>query len=136
MKITMSKPIPKEAVCNRCGSSDNLTKDHIIPQMILKAMYMPTSTSDNLQVLCRKCNLMKSHKLDPKNPKTIHLLKKYVNRWEEFFLPERKKNVYHVYRDLTVKSLTPNTYYFEDSIKSLEGIYKRQHLGITSKQPQ
>ena len=127
MKITKHKRIPPGAICNRCGSTEDLTKDHIIPQQIFTSLCLPCNDSENLQVLCGGCNKLKGSKLDPKNKKTLPLLKMYVSRWERLFSPERKRNVHHTYRELDVKSLTPNTYYFTDNKSALESIYKKQH---------
>lgn len=61
-------PIPREVVdavykrdagrCVYCGSTDNLQLDHIIPFSKGGA-----TTIENLQLLCRKCNLEKSNKI-------------------------------------------------------------------------
>ena len=127
--ITKNKPIPKGAVCNRCGSKNNLTKDHIIPQQMFLSLSVPCNKSENLQVLCQSCNHIKGYKLDPKNSRTMPLLRKYINQWEQLYSPDKKKRkIYHSYRMLTIKSLTPNTYYFTDSKTVLESIYKRQHV--------
>ena len=43
--------------CNLCGSKDRLEFDHIIP--VSKG---GKSTADNLQILCKSCNIKKSNK--------------------------------------------------------------------------
>ena len=130
MRIYKNKPIPKGSICNRCGSPDNLTKDHIIPKQMFTSLGIYDSHSENLQVLCRPCNATKGRNLDPKNEKTLPLLRKYIDQWTQLYSPDKKKRkVYHSYRTLTIKSLTPNTYYFTDSKTALESIYQRQHCG-------
>lgn len=43
-----------EHECRYCGSTDDLTIDHIIP-----LLYDGNNELDNLQILCRKCNSRK-----------------------------------------------------------------------------
>ena len=52
--------------CKYCGSERNLEVDHIFP--ISKG---GKSTFDNLQVLCHRCNYLKSNKVNYTPPKTI-----------------------------------------------------------------
>lgn len=44
--------------CNYCGDTDELQVDHIIP--VSKG---GNSTDDNLQIICKKCNVLKSNHL-------------------------------------------------------------------------
>lgn len=44
--------------CVRCGATENLTLDHIHPQL-----YGGRHTMDNLQVLCRSCNSSKGARI-------------------------------------------------------------------------
>ena len=70
----------------RCGSPYNLTIDHIIPKALLTMLGFPEAhktDDDNLQILCKKHNLAKGNQLDYTHPKTLELLKKYVNMWIE-----------------------------------------------------
>lgn len=46
----------RDRMCLRCESTENLQMDHII-----SVRFGGTSTQDNLQTLCRKCNITKSH---------------------------------------------------------------------------
>lgn len=46
------------AICKKCGSTDDLTIDHIVP-----VSRGGTNDMGNLQVLCRSCNSKKSSKL-------------------------------------------------------------------------
>ena len=73
--------------CAKCGRTDHLTVDHIIPVSLLGTMQLPSDPayedSDNFQVLCRWCNSLKANQLDHLNPKTVPLLKKYVKEYGE-----------------------------------------------------
>jgi 5-methylcytosine-specific restriction endonuclease McrA len=44
--------------CNNCGSTSNLHFDHVIPRS-----WGGASTADNVQLLCRNCNLKKGASL-------------------------------------------------------------------------
>ena len=46
------------AKCAHCGTEENLTIDHIIPRS-----KGGTNKIENLQVLCKKCNLKKADKM-------------------------------------------------------------------------
>ena len=55
-----STAIAQQPFCTHCGTTEDLTADHIIP---LSAG--GTSTENNIQVLCRSCNGRKSDRLNP-----------------------------------------------------------------------
>ena len=64
-----------------CGRIENLTIDHIIPEMILRDFgFRPRKFFDreNFRLLCRPCNQLKSGRLDFSIPKTKELLLKYL----------------------------------------------------------
>jgi hypothetical protein len=115
-----------EKRCTRCGSDNQITADHIIPLAVLKAMGIPHNEKANLQALCFKCNQIKGSQLDPKNKKTVPLMKMYLDRWQDLYAVPRKQNVY-VFRNLPVKSDT-TTYYFGVPVKvqDLTDIYRKQ----------
>ncbi len=75
------------AECAKCGRKDHLTVDHIIPIAILELLCVPREERDedeeNFQWLCRWCNKLKGFSLDHLNPKTVPLLKKYVEQYEK-----------------------------------------------------
>jgi len=73
--------------CEKCGSTNNITVDHIIPVMILEPLILDApkeryemlyNWEENFQFLCRYCNKQKGHKLDIRNPKTIPLLDEFI----------------------------------------------------------
>lgn len=116
----------KKAVCERCGETNHLTIDHIIPQFLLVRLgFLPADDRKNLQTLCQKCNTAKGHQLDPKNPRTIPLMRHYFQRWVDLYGQPRKRRQY-VFRNLPVKSLTPDTYYFCEEKKALQSIFEKQ----------
>ena len=67
----------RELRCS-CGSTEDLTIDHVIPICILKDFGLTFEQmfekDDWLQVMCRKCNTKKANHLDFKNPKTKEIL--------------------------------------------------------------
>lgn len=115
--------------CCRCGSTKNLTKDHIIPTSFYGKLALPDMFNDpeNLQTMCKDCNQLKGSLIDHKNPKTYFLLKKAIERWAYHYKIERKKNVY-VFKNLKVKHDT-TTYIFSpyNHTENLINIYKKQH---------
>lgn len=123
-KTTKQKVAKKH--CARCGADKNITADHIIPLAILRAMGIPSTESRNLQPLCFDCNQTKGSQLDPKNRRTRQLMNYYLNRWSDLYQVNSKRRKY-VFKNLEVKSLTPQTYYFAGTKKVLEDVYKRQH---------
>lgn len=111
--------------CSRCGSRENLTIDHIIPQMVCKILNnIRKDSKENLQVLCQDCNKLKGHLLDPKNPNTVRLLKKYINDWIKLNVEEKPRRKY-VFRNLPVQSNSETTYFVPHK-QYLEDIYRRQ----------
>jgi len=116
----------KKPQCERCGATKRLTIDHIIPQLLLSRMgFIPGDEAKNIQTLCRDCNLAKGCQLDPKNPRTIPLLRYYFQRWVNLYGQPRVRRKY-VFRDLPVRSLTPDTVYFCEHKKALASIYAKQ----------
>lgn len=71
--------------CCHCGSKDQLTMDHIIPQLTLRGLNLRKidrwSDFENLQLLCAECNHKKGSYLEVDNPKTKKLLIKYINQY-------------------------------------------------------
>lgn len=73
------------AQCAKCEAVRDITIDHIIPQQFLMMLGFTEAykEEENLQYLCQKHNVEKGNVLDYTNPKTLPLLKMYVNRWIE-----------------------------------------------------
>lgn len=72
------------AVCRRCGKTDTLTLDHVVPVWLIGQMLGLLRSQcyddhENLEILCRRCNVFKGGRLDFLNPKTKPLLQKYVD---------------------------------------------------------
>lgn len=90
IKITKRKVFALErayieivAKCERCGRTEWLTYDHLVPRELLMQLGVEVETEydpENSQCLCRVCNQYKSHRLDFTNPKTKQVLLKYLNR--------------------------------------------------------
>lgn len=78
----LAHQIKKRVRCAKCGSKQNLTLDHIVPQDVLNMMgFAPTEGHpENWQVLCRACNHLKGRRLDFSLHKTKLLIVKYLNR--------------------------------------------------------
>ena len=72
------------AVCKRCGRTEWLTIDHVVPAWILTDMGVSEHDTytdfDNLQILCKPCNQFKSNRLDFANPQTKAVLLKHLNQ--------------------------------------------------------
>ena len=72
------------AKCRRCDKTEHLTLDHIVPVWLISQLtgLMRSQCYDdteNLEILCRRCNLFKGGRLDFLNPKTKPLLLKYFD---------------------------------------------------------
>lgn len=75
-----------------------LTVDHIIPQQLLSMLGLQgfiNTDDENFQYLCKFHNNQKGSSIDYTNPKTLPLLKKYINIWIEkhenyFIAPEHR----------------------------------------------
>jgi hypothetical protein len=119
--------------CERCGATEKLTRDHIIPEYLLTRMgFSPSLQAKNMQTLCGRCNQAKGNQLDPKNPRTIPLLRYYFQRWVDLYGQPKVRRKY-VFRSLPVKSVTPDTYLLVSHKKNLENNYKKQKKSTLDK---
>lgn len=73
-------------MCCKCKSTNELTIDHIIPVSFLEMMGIDRKVSysfkkhgDNLQLLCRKCNVLKGNRFDWTDKKTRKLIDFYLD---------------------------------------------------------
>src|SRR3990167_10178540 len=69
--------IEKEGKCVKCGRTDALTLDHIVPSFLLLCFGIDVKREiipDNYQILCKSCNHFKSGRLDFSTPKTKEVL--------------------------------------------------------------
>jgi 5-methylcytosine-specific restriction endonuclease McrA len=69
--------------CLQCGSTDNLTTDHIIPKWFIKnkefRLFIGLKKGlgkKNKQTLCGDCNQKKGGRLDPNHPLTRSILER------------------------------------------------------------
>lgn len=72
------------AKCKKCGATSALTLDHIVPVSLLRQLvgmdvHQKYDDIENMEILCRRCNLFKQNQLDMANPKTKPLLQKYLD---------------------------------------------------------
>jgi len=71
-----------EAPCPRCKKVKELTVEHIIPVHLLLELGLENEAQndeENFELLCYTCNKFKGGRIDMAHPKTILLLKKYIN---------------------------------------------------------
>lgn len=75
--------------CSKCKLSyDRLTVDHIFSASLLHRFGLKEyaiDDSDNMELICRKCNILKQDSFDFHNPKTIPLIDKYLNIIKETY---------------------------------------------------
>lgn len=98
------------AVCVYCKTKHNLTIDHIIPASLGRTFGLDLNHKENLQVLCKDCNVKKGHSLKSNCPKTTRLLRQTIDRWLLLHGTPRVKRQY-VFKNLSVTSMTPDTIY-------------------------
>lgn len=74
----------------KCTSNNELTVDHIIPISLLEFFGIKKEQSynwkkhrDNLQLLCRACNSLKSNRVDWSDKRSLPLLQSYVDKLHE-----------------------------------------------------
>lgn len=72
------------AECKRCQTTKSLTLDHIIPVSLLRQLlgmdvHNKYDDLENIEILCRRCNMFKQNQIDMTNPKTKPLLQKYLD---------------------------------------------------------
>lgn len=76
--------IQPNSCCAWCGSTENLTLEHIIPRSILLKMgYTPMETWElekNLIVVCRPCNIEKHNTICLKLPETHKALSEIMEK--------------------------------------------------------
>lgn len=72
----------KEAECPRCHKIRELSVEHIIPVHLLQELGLfdaCVNDGENFELLCHLCNKFKGGRIDMAHPKTVPLLKKYIN---------------------------------------------------------
>lgn len=71
----------RTGVCEMCKNIEELTVDHIFPASLLVMWGLKEYTyedEENLQLLCKRCQVLKTCRFDFHNPKTIPLIEKYI----------------------------------------------------------
>lgn len=69
--------------CPKCGRTDKLTLDHIVPQYILACFGIDSEhdlIEDNFTILCKPCNMFKSNRLDFSIPETKKILLRLLEK--------------------------------------------------------
>ena len=87
IQSTVKKLIARDGGnCAKCGGTNELTIDHIIPVSFLEMMgiFKKHTLSfkkhgNNLQLLCRKCNSLKSFRFDWTDKRTRPLIDFYLD---------------------------------------------------------
>lgn len=71
--------------CPRCHRYYPLSVDHIVPLSLVQQLVPIYGFEDeeNFEIVCITCNKYKAERLDLANPKTIPLLKKYIQYAED-----------------------------------------------------
>ena len=91
-KRTLKEELAKRdgCKCMKCGDVFDiklLTVDHIIPKHILFSLeLLDYSEQDNFELLCHECNVRKAAQLDFTNQRTIPLLRKFLDLYEERYV--------------------------------------------------
>ena len=69
--------IKSDSKCVKCGSSENLTNDHIIPKKFLRRLrgIGISGLKDHLQILCVDCNQKKGKYIEWEDPKVRELMR-------------------------------------------------------------
>ena len=70
------------AKCSKCGDTDNLTLDHVVPTQILMWFGITKEESVDrfyVQLYCKRCNQYKGNSLDTSNPRTKEILLKLLD---------------------------------------------------------
>jgi len=69
--------------CEKCGNTNDLTVDHIIPLAWLKSFAISKEGSyedlDLLQMLCKYCNASKADIVDWTNPRSKKILQRLLD---------------------------------------------------------
>jgi 5-methylcytosine-specific restriction endonuclease McrA len=81
--------INRDGCCQRCGTEDNLSVDHIVPRNL-----GGNDSLDNLEVLCASCNSSKGGRFfdSAKTPPTLHGSFYPKNATESHYRLEKDEN--------------------------------------------
>jgi len=73
----------KYGICSKCGKEKELSVEHIIPKFLLEQLGLEdeiVNDEENFDHYCFACNRFKGSRIDLTHPRTIILLKKYINK--------------------------------------------------------
>lgn len=76
----------KKGNCDKCGEFAELSVEHIFPASLLMMWGLKEQTwldGENLELLCKKCQILKLNRFDFHHPKTIPLIEKYIEMLKE-----------------------------------------------------
>ena len=80
-KLSEYQKVAKDNICNRCGSTSNITVDHTIPKHFLEMLGFVDEVFEdarNFKYLCGACNAFKANRIDVSDEYAVYLLQWYA----------------------------------------------------------
>lgn len=93
-KTNRRKNIEKEKCCVECGSTEDLTVDHIIPLHFFRIFNRSQDGEfvGNYATLCQECNIKKAYYIDISRPVIFYTIIKYLNYLRREEKKSKKRN--------------------------------------------